>query len=134
MKKNVKITKRAHAFKSFASSYNAKTLNSFNPELKDTKPAIRCKPADSLSELKSFKFVRKLVLVFKKIKSECKIKYDTFYLSTKAEIIIDKCDIDDEFQSIYTTIVINHTILLNKRKEFDHRRKCLINVHNTDDN
>ena len=118
MKKNVKITKRAHAFKSFASCYNAKTLNSFNPELKDTEPAIRCKPADSLSELKSFKFVRKLVLVFKKIKSEGKIKYDTFCLSTKAEIIIDKCDIDDEFQSIYTTIVINHTILLNKRKEF----------------
>ena len=30
-KKNVKITK--HAFKGFASTYNAKILHSFNPEL-----------------------------------------------------------------------------------------------------
>ena len=131
--KNIKITKRAHAFKSFASCYNAETLSSFNSELKDTGSAIRSKPADSLPEIKSFKFVRKLVLVFKKIKSEGKIKYEIFYLSTKAEIVIDKCDINDEFQSIYTTIVIKHTNLLNKRKEFDHPRKCLINVHNTDD-
>ena len=32
-KKNVKITKRAHAFKDYASSYNVDILNSFNPEL-----------------------------------------------------------------------------------------------------
>ena len=38
MKKNVKITKRAHAFKGFANSYNVEILNSFKPELqlKDT--------------------------------------------------------------------------------------------------
>ena len=32
-KKNVKITKRAHAFKGFASSYIFKILIFFNPEL-----------------------------------------------------------------------------------------------------
>ena len=32
-KKNVNIIKRAHAFKGYASSYNVKILNSFDPEL-----------------------------------------------------------------------------------------------------
>ena len=32
--KNVKITKRSHAYKDFAGTYNADILNSFNLELK----------------------------------------------------------------------------------------------------
>ena len=32
-KKNVKITKQAHAFKGYASSYNVGTSDSFDPEL-----------------------------------------------------------------------------------------------------
>ena len=41
----LKIRKRAHAFKGFASSYNVDILNSFNSELqlKDTESAIRVK-------------------------------------------------------------------------------------------
>ena len=41
--KNVKIIKQAHAFKGYASSYNAETSNSFNFELqlKDTESAIK---------------------------------------------------------------------------------------------
>ena len=31
--KNVEITKRAHAFKGYANSYNVEVLNPFNPEL-----------------------------------------------------------------------------------------------------
>ena len=31
--KNVKVKKRAHAFKGYASTYNVEILNSFNPEL-----------------------------------------------------------------------------------------------------
>ena len=31
--KNVKITKQAHAFKGYASSYNVEIFNSFDPEL-----------------------------------------------------------------------------------------------------
>ena len=46
-----------------------------------------------------------LVLVFKKIESEYKRKYDNFFPSSKVEIIINKSDIDDESQSIYTTII-----------------------------
>ena len=48
-----------------------------------------------------------LVLVFKKIESEDKTKYDTFFSSSKAEIIINESEIDDLFQSIYTTIISN---------------------------
>ena len=40
--KNIKMKKRSHAFKSYASSYNVQILNSFNPELKLKKYSI-CK-------------------------------------------------------------------------------------------
>ena len=46
-----------------------------------------------------------LVLVFIKIESEDKTKYDNFYSSSKAEIIINESDIAEVFQSIYTTII-----------------------------
>ena len=44
-RKNVKITKWAHAFKGYSSSYKVEFLNSFNPELQlnDTESAIRNK-------------------------------------------------------------------------------------------
>ena len=31
----------------------------------------------------------------------------TFYLNSKAELIIEESDIDDVFKSIYTTIILN---------------------------
>ena len=66
---NAKITKRLHAFKSYASSYNVKILNSFNSELqlKDVEFSIKNKLIDLLTELKDFTFVTTLVLEFKKI-------------------------------------------------------------------
>ena len=102
-----------------------------------------------------------LVLLFKKIESEDKTKNDNFHLSSKAEIIINEGDIEDVFQSIYTTIiiiitilhynniidsVIEHTISISKYntlagsssiklpKELHHPRKGLINIENTDNN
>ena len=48
-----------------------------------------------------------LVLVFKKIESEDKTKYDTFYSNSKEKIIINESDIDHVFQSVYTTIISN---------------------------
>ena len=44
-KKNLKVAKRVHAFKDFASSYNIESLNSFNPDLllKDTESVIKSK-------------------------------------------------------------------------------------------
>ena len=38
-----------------------------------------------------------LVLVFKKIENKEKTKYDNFHSSSKAEIIINESDRDDEF-------------------------------------
>ena len=105
-----------------------------------------------------------LALVSKKTESEDKKKYNTFYSSSKAEILINKGDIDDVFQSVYTTIISNiqkslgkgsgwiidsvivHIVSISKynplagssyiklSKELDHTRKALINVQNTDDN
>ena len=49
--------------------------------------------------------MKTLVLVFKNIESEDKTKYNTLYLNSKAEIIINESDIDDVFESIYTTII-----------------------------
>ena len=105
----MKITKQARAFESFASSYNIEILNFFNPKLKlrDTESSIKNKLKKLPIELRGFKFVTKLVIVFKKIESKDKTKYDTFYSSSKAEIVINDSDIDNVFQSIYTTIISN---------------------------
>ena len=69
--KNVKITKQSHAFKGYASTYDVEIMNSFNPklQLKDTESAIKSKLTELLSELRSFRFVATLVLVFKKKES-----------------------------------------------------------------
>ena len=105
----MKITKQARAFEGFASSYNIDILNFFNPKIKlrDTESSIKNKLKKLLTELRGFKFVTKLVIVFKKIESKDKTKYDTFYSSSKAEIVINDSDIDNVFQSIYTTIISN---------------------------
>ena len=74
------------------SSCNVEILNSFNPELqlKQSESAIKSKLIDLLSELRWFKFVTTLVLVFKKMEIEDKTKYDTFYSNSTAEIIINE--------------------------------------------
>ena len=53
-KKNIKITKRAHAFKGYVSSYNIQILNSFNPEiqLKHTESAIKNKLKKNIVRIK----------------------------------------------------------------------------------
>ena len=68
-----------------------------------------------MSHFKRFKFVTILVLVFKKIESEDKTKYDDFYLSSKAGINFNESVTDDMFESIYTT---NITITTNMKKYF----------------
>ena len=122
----MKITQLAHVFQSNASSYNVEFLNSFNPELqlKDTRFAIKNKLKQLLTELRGFKFMATLVLMLKKIESEDKTKYDTFYSHSKAETVGESDDvfesfyttvkqtyknlyIDDVFQSIYTTVISN---------------------------
>ena len=83
--------------------------NSFNPEiqLKDTESAFKSKLIESLTPLKDFKFATTLILVFRKLKSEDKIKYDSFYSSSKAEIITNESNIDDVFELVYTAVITN---------------------------
>ena len=75
-------------------------MNPYNPELQltDTESAIRSKVTDLLSELIGFKFMIMLVLEFKKIESDDKTKYDTFYLNSKVETIVKESDIDNAFE------------------------------------
>ena len=61
-----------------------------------------------MTELRVFKFVTTLALVLEKIKSEDKVKYDTFYSHSKTEAILNKSDIDDNvYKSIYTKVISN---------------------------
>ena len=78
-----------------------------------------------MTQLKGFKFVttlvlvfKKRVLVFKKIEKENKTKYDNFYSSSNAKIIIYESDIDDVFQSIFSTIISNIQKSLGKGSDW----------------
>ena len=98
------------------------------------------------------------------IDSQDKAKYDKFYSSSKAEKIINKSDIDNVSQPIYTRIItkrqkylgrgsdwiidyfIVHTISISRYnplasssyiklpKELVHQRKDLINIQNNNEN
>ena len=95
MLKYIKITKQEQkdVFKGHANIYNVEILNSFKSELqlKDTESPINSKLTKLLTQLKGLKFVTTLVLVFKKIKSKYKRKFDNFYSSSKAKIIQHYC-------------------------------------------
>ena len=82
-------------------------LNSFNPELqlKNTESAIRNNLKDLLTEL---------VWRFKKVESGNITKPSTFYLNLKAEIIINKSDIEGVLESFYGTIISSIQKLLGK--------------------
>ena len=82
-------------------------LNSFNPELqlKNTESAIR----NNLKEL-----LTELVWRFKKVESDNITKLSTFYLNSKAEIIINKSDIEGVLESFYGTIISSIQKLLGK--------------------
>ena len=141
-------------------------MNSFNPALrfKHIESANKSKLIDLLPELKDFKFATTLVLRFKKIESDDKTKYGTFYSNSKVETIINESDTDDVFESIDTIIisninkslgnvsswitdsVTNHSIntseynpvagssYIKSPKELNHSKKVLINFQNINDN
>ena len=48
-----------------------------------------------------------LVLVLKKIESEDKTSFYNFYSRSKAEIIVNESDIENVFESIYSTVTSN---------------------------
>ena len=84
-------------------------MNSLNPELqlKDTESIIKNELVDLLTELKGFKFLTTLVLEFRKIQSDNKTQYSTFYSHSKSETIVNESDIDDVLESVYTTVISN---------------------------
>ena len=43
-----------------------------------------------MTQLKGFKFLATMVLVFKKTENDNKTKYDSFYSSSKTEIIVNE--------------------------------------------
>ena len=63
------------------------------------------------SELKGFKFVATLVSEYKRQKVMIKQNMIPF-IQTQAETVINKSDIDDVFESIYSTIKSNIQISL----------------------
>ena len=58
-----------------------------------------------LPELRGFKFVTTLILVFQKIESGDKKKFDNFYSNSKVEIIANEKDIENVFKSIYIIFI-----------------------------
>ena len=58
-----------------------------------------------LPELRGFKFVTTLILVFQKIESGDKKKFDNFYSNSKVEIIVNEKDIENVFKSIYIIFI-----------------------------
>ena len=68
-----------------------------------------------MSQLREFKFLKTLVLEFKKAESDDQTKYCTFYLNSQVEEIINEIDIDDVFESIYIMIISNIQKYLGKR-------------------
>ena len=79
--------------------YKVEILNPFDPELQliNTKPVIKNKLKELLSELKKFKAQKTLVADYKK-RNDCKI----FHSSTK--LIANDSDIDEAFKSIHQSI------------------------------
>ena len=105
-RKKYKNNKREHALKCYVSAYNVAILNFFNPELqlKDIESAIKSKLIELLTQLRGFKFVTVLYLVFKKIESKDNTKCDILYSTSKAEMIINENEIENSFKSIYITV------------------------------
>ena len=75
-------------------------LNLFDPELQliNTKPMIKNKLKELLSELKKFKFQTILVLDYKK-RNDCKIFHSS------AKLIANDPDIDEAFKSMHQNIM-----------------------------
>ena len=83
-----KIAKQENTFKGYARTYNVETLNTFNSEVqpKDTESAIKTKLVELLAQVKGFKFVTTLVLLFKPIESKGKKKKWQFLFKLKSRI------------------------------------------------
>ena len=55
-----------------------------------------------------------LVSVLKKIENQDILKYNTFYLHSEVETIVNESEINNAFESIYTAIISNKQKSLGK--------------------
>ena len=80
--------------------YNVEILNLFDPELQliNTKPMIKNKLKELLSELKKFKVQTILVLDYKK-------RNDRKIFHSSAKLIASDSDIDEAFKSMHQSIM-----------------------------
>ena len=60
-----------------------------------------------MAKLKGIKFLETLLSEFNKIKGDDKTKCGIFYLNWKAETTVNESETDDEFESMYATIISN---------------------------
>ena len=89
---NVKIIKRSHAYRDYASTYNVEILNYFITErqIKDSESAIKNKSKKLLTEIRGFKFVTTSILKFKKIENNVETKFIIFILTQKQKQLLMK--------------------------------------------
>ena len=87
--------------------YNVEIFNTFDPEIQliNTKPVIKNKLKELLSELKKFKVQAILLLDYKK-RNNCKI----FHSSAKS--IASDSDIDEAFKYMYQITMTKKTVLV----------------------
>ena len=86
------------------------TFFNLKPQLKNTESASKSKLIELLTQLKGFKIVATLILVFKQIKSEDKTKHENFCSTSKCTAIIT--DIQKPFGKAQTEILIQSLIIL----------------------
>ena len=91
--------------------YNVEILNLFDPELQliNTKPVIRTKLKELLSELNRFKLQTILVLDYKK-RNDCK----TLNCNSSTELIANNSDIDEAFKPVDPSIRTKIKIYVDK--------------------
>ena len=96
----VKKYVQSNSFDNCIHCYNVEILNIFDPELKliNSKPMIKSKLKELLSELKKFNIQKILVLDYKK-KNNCKIFHSS------AKVIAGDSEIDEAFKSMHQSIM-----------------------------
>ena len=88
-------------------NYNVQTLNLFDPELQliNTKPVIKNKLKELLSELKKFKIQTLLFLDYKK-------RNDRKIFHSSAKLIASDSDIDESFKSMHQHIMTDEDCIM----------------------
>ena len=101
--------KKGVDFYRLCKSYNVEILKIFTLELnlRDTESATKNNLLDLQTELKGFKFMTTLFSKFKKIQTDDKTLYSTFYSHSKTAVVINENNIGEVFKSVYIIVISN---------------------------